>query len=216
MWRPAGSFRPLRLRPAGTALALAALAVWTGAAAYGCAAGRGPAPAAGPHVAAPVEVVYPDQGHDHIPLPAFPHAPYISDPPASGPHTPYTAPWGVHPKPLPDEVLVHNLEHGGVVLGYRCADCPQVAAELARLAAGYPLVIVAPNPRLPAPIVLSAWQHTLRVAVLDDEGRWAIRGFLARYHGIDHHLHGIDPPMHGPRPAAPPGPPAAPGPAPVP
>jgi len=202
MWRPAGSFRPLRLRPGATALGLA---FCTGVALSGCASGRGPAPAAVQPVAAPVEVVYPDQGHDHIPLPAFPHPPYISEPPASGPHTPYTAPWGVHANPLPDEVLVHNLEHGGVVLGYRCTDCPDVAAGLTRLAAGYPLVIIAPNPRLPAPIVLSAWQHTLRVQALDDEGRWAIRSFLARYHGVDHHL-------HRPTPAPPPGPSGGPAP----
>jgi Protein of unknown function (DUF3105) len=193
MWRPAGLPRTPRPWIAATALALAA---W---AAGGCAAGPRPAPVAVAPVAAPIEVVYPDQGHDHIPLPAFPHAPYIGYPPASGPHTPYTAPWGVHAKPIPDEILVHNLEHGGVVLGYRCTDCPDVAAELTRLAAGFPLVIVAPNPRLPAPIVLSAWQHTLRVPALDDEGRWAIRSFLARYHGIDHHLRA---PAHAPPPGA--------------
>jgi hypothetical protein len=197
MWRPPGpSPPPPPLRPprpdrrraplgAAVALGLAALA------AGGCAAGPRSAAAPPPTpVAAPVETVYPDQGHDHIPLPAFPHAPYLSEPPASGPHTPYTAPWGIHTKPVPDEILIHNLEHGGVVLGYRCMDCPEVAAGLARLAAGYPLVVVAPNPKLPAPIVLSAWQHTLRVQALNDEARWAIRAFLARYHGVDHHLRG--------------------------
>jgi hypothetical protein len=177
MWRPAGLPHPIRLRPAAAALLLA------GAAAGGCATAPAPRPA-------PVEGVHPDQGHDHIPLPAFPHAPYLSYPPASGPHTPYTAPWGVHPKPVPDEMLVHNLEHGGVVLGYRCADCPDVVAALAALAKGYPLVVIAPNPRLPAPVVLSAWQRTLRVPALDDEGQWAIRSFLARYHGVDHHPRG--------------------------
>ncbi len=216
MWRPPGpSPPPSVLRPprpdrrraslgAAVALALAALA------AGGCAAGPRPAaappptPAAAP-VAAPVETVYPDQGHDHIPLPAFPHAPYLSEPPASGPHTPYTAPWGIHKKPVPDEILIHNLEHGGVVLGYRCLDCPEVAAGLARLAAGYPLVVVAPNPKLPAPIVLSAWQHTLRVQALNDEGRWAIRAFLARYHGVDHHLRGHVHAAPAPARPAPPG-----------
>jgi|GEM_PF-1590159 len=206
MWQPAGLFRPSRLRPGATLPYLALLlAAWTGLTAAGCAAGRG-AVAPGPH-AAPVEVLHPDQGHDHIPLPAFPHAPYISDPPASGPHTPFTARWGIHPKPVPDEVLVHNLEHGGVVMGYRCADCPEVPAALAKLAAGFPLVVVAPNPRLPAPIVLSAWQHTLRVQALDAEGQWAIRGFLARHHGVDHHPRG----HRHTAPAAPAGPTAPPG-----
>lgn len=155
---------------------------------------------AGARSPAPVEVAWPDQGHDHIPVPAFPHAAYLSNPPTSGPHTPYVARWGVHKGPVPDEVLVHNLEHGGVVIGHRCADCPDVVAELKGLAEGYPLVVVAPNPKLPAPVVLSAWRHTLAVERLDEAGRRAIADFLARHHGVDHH-----PPGHG-RHTAPPEP----------
>jgi hypothetical protein len=146
-----------------------------------CAAARGPAPA---------EVAWPDQGHDHIPGPGFPHAAYLSNPPTSGPHTPYVARWGVHEGPVPDEVLVHNLEHGGVVIGHRCTDCPAVVAELKALAEGYPLVVIAPNPELPAPVVLSAWRHTLSVERLDEPARKAIADFLSRHHGVDHHPRG--------------------------
>lgn len=151
----------------------------------------------------PVDVAYPDQGHDHIPHPAFPHAPYASNPPTSGPHTPYTAPWGVHRKPVPNEVLLHNLEHGGIVIGHRCADCPDLVNELAELAADYPRVIVAPNPDLPTPIALSAWGHALAIEALDEPARQAIAAFLERHHGVDHHPrgpHGHAPP---PAPAAP-------------
>lgn len=177
MWRPAGLPAPLlaSVLLLGPAVALAA---------------------------APVATDDPDQGHAHIPHAAFPHAPYVSNPPTSGPHTPFTAAWGRHADPVPDEVLVHNLEHGGVVMGYRCGDCPDVADALAGLAEGYPRVVVAPNPRLPAPIVLSAWGHSLRVDTLDAPGREAIRGFLARHHGIDHH----PPHDHGAPAAGAPGP----------
>jgi hypothetical protein len=171
-------------RPRRTALAGLAALVLLGA----CATPARP-PAAVTR-ADPVEAAYPDEGHEHIPFPAFPHAPYGSNPPTSGPHTPYVAPWGVHDKPVANEVLVHNLEHGGVVLGYRCADCPDVVKALTALAEGYPMVVVAPNPDLPAPVVASAWRHTLAVQRLDAQGRRAIAAFLARHHGVDHHAAG--------------------------
>jgi hypothetical protein len=57
---------------------------------------------------------YPDLGNAHIQTLTDPHAPYNSDPPTSGPHLPYIAPWGIHTEPIPKELQVHNLEDGGV------------------------------------------------------------------------------------------------------
>src|SRR5918992_1886111 len=48
-----------------------------------------------------------DQGHRHLESPAEPHEPYNTDPPTSGPHTSYLAPWGVHTRPIAREVQVH-------------------------------------------------------------------------------------------------------------
>src|SRR2546423_14453738 len=42
-----------------------------------------------------------DLGHEHIQAAADPHAGYNSEPPAAGPHPPYNAPRGIHPRPLP-------------------------------------------------------------------------------------------------------------------
>ena len=42
-----------------------------------------------------------DQGNDHIQTVTEPHPPYNSDPPTSGPHLPYIAPWGIHTEPIP-------------------------------------------------------------------------------------------------------------------
>jgi hypothetical protein len=157
--------------------------------AWGCATGgKALAP-----VARPVLADFPDQGHQHLPHPHFPHAAYNSNPGTSGPHTSYTAPWGVHRQPVPDEVAIHNLEHGGVVLGYRCKDCPDTVAALTRLTEAYRITIVAPNPRLDAPVVLSAWRHTLSLPRLDEAGLAAARTFLERHHGVDHHPRGPHP-----------------------
>ena len=49
------------------------------------------------------------------------HEPYNSDPPTSGPHYAQPAQAGFYDEALPDEQLVHNLEHGYIVIWYNCA-----------------------------------------------------------------------------------------------
>jgi hypothetical protein len=56
---------------------------------------------------------------------------YQHQPPASGPHYPSTAPYGVSEQPIPAGYWVHTLEHGGIVALYNCPQaCPDVVAEL--------------------------------------------------------------------------------------
>ena len=57
--------------------------------------------------------------------------PYPCSPPASGPHYPRWAVWGESSNPIPREHWVHNLEHGGIGLLYRCDDgCEEWVAQL--------------------------------------------------------------------------------------
>jgi hypothetical protein len=59
-----------------------------------------------------------DEGRMHI---AFgTPVTYLHNPPASGTHWPYPAPWGVHTEIVAREWWVHNLEHQGIVLLYNC------------------------------------------------------------------------------------------------
>ncbi len=52
-------------------------------------------------------------------------------PPASGPHYGVTSRYGVFRDPIPAGAWVHNLEHGAVVLLYRCdEDCEAVADQI--------------------------------------------------------------------------------------
>jgi hypothetical protein len=60
---------------------------------------------------------FPEQGRDHIDVGAD-HLPYNSSPPTSGPHYGTPADAGFYPNPLPPEQLVHNLEHGQIVIWY--------------------------------------------------------------------------------------------------
>lgn len=64
-----------------------------------------------------------EQGRDHIEEGA-PHDPYNTSPPTSGPHYGTPAQPDFYASALPPEQLVHNLEHGQIVIWYR-PDAPQ-------------------------------------------------------------------------------------------
>ena len=92
---------------------------------------------------------------------------YADNPPSSGNHWPCWAPWGVARSVLPTERWVHNLEHGGVVLLYKCDTvdgCPQLSQPLVDIAGRLPdapggghRVLVTADPDLPQNIAAVAW-----------------------------------------------------------
>ena len=57
------------------------------------------------------------------------HEPYNSDPPTSGPHYAEPAQAGFYDEALPDEQLVHNLEHGYIVIWYNCTGLEETTCE---------------------------------------------------------------------------------------
>ncbi len=125
-----------------------------------------------------------DQGNRHIAAEGEPHEAYNSDPPTSGPHLPYIAPWGVHTRPIPPELQVHNLEDGGVLVQYKC-ECPELADKLRGIVRQYERqVILAPYPTMKSKIALTAWT---RLETLDDFDAQKITRFIRAYRGIDHH-----------------------------
>jgi len=129
-------------------------------------------------------VLMPDQGNLHIPTADSPHEPYNSDPPTSGPHLPYIAPWGVHTRPIPPPLQVHNLEDGGVLVQYNC-ECPELVEKLRAIGRRYDRhVILAPYPPMKSRIVLTAWT---RLDAFEEPDEKRIVRFIEAYHGIDHH-----------------------------
>lgn len=127
------------------------------------------------------------QGNLHIDSPRVEHEAYNTNPPTSGPHTPYTAKWGVHEVPVAPELQVHNLEHGGVLLQYNCPEsCPELTTHLAAVAENYSRVLVAPYPLMESKIALTAWE---RIDTLDTFDEKRITDFVEAYHGKDHHVH---------------------------
>jgi hypothetical protein len=127
---------------------------------------------------------FPDQGNDHIQAASERHSPYNSDPPTSGPHLPYIAPWGVHTRPVPLELQVHNLEDGGVVVQYNCT-CPELVGKLRGIVSKYDRhVILAPYPGMKSMIALTAWTRLDRLEEFDEK---RVTRFIDSYRGIDHH-----------------------------
>jgi hypothetical protein len=101
--------------------------------------------------------VYPGIAPHHVQsLDAKPR--YNSFPPTSGTHYYLPAKWDIYPYAIPQIALVHNLEHGGIVVQYGKA---VAKATVARIRAWYLKdsngLVVAPLPRLGGKIVLGAW-----------------------------------------------------------
>lgn len=128
----------------------------------------------------------PSQGNPHIQTVNEPHPPYNSDPPTSGPHVSYIAPWGIHTVPIQRELQVHNLEDGGVLVQYNCPQgCPELVEKLKAIVSRYEKhVILAPYPGMDARIALTAWA---RIDKLDEFDEKRIVRFINAYKGIDHH-----------------------------
>jgi hypothetical protein len=127
----------------------------------------------------------PSLGNDHLKTPSDSHIPYNSTPPTSGPHLSYIAKWGVSKTPIADELQVHNLEDGGVMIQYNCQNCDVLVARLEKFADKYNKVIVAPYPKMKTPIALTAWG---RIDTMDQPDEARIERFIKAYMGIDHHV----------------------------
>lgn len=113
---------------------------------------------------------------------------FTSNPPAGGPHYPIWARWstsfGQYQTPVPRGYYVHNQEHGGVVLLYKCSGSPdggfspdggscaeQAEAFLWKAVNALPTdpgcmspvrvaSVITPDPYIPTPIAAAAWGWT--------------------------------------------------------
>ena len=143
----------------------------------------------------------PDDGRNHIRDGEVPETPYSVYPPTSGPHWNSlgsaesnfeSAPvgWGPYDRPIPDQSLIHNLEHGGIGLHYdpaRCgeAQCQEIYDEFDRIAKswtedeGYTGFVISPYPNMESLITLTAWRHHMRLDEVDEP---RIREFINAYY----------------------------------
>lgn len=100
---------------------------------------------------------------------------YKTNPPTSGPHRLQPSPWGSYRQAPEPETLVHNLEHGGIVIHYNDMSDEQVD-EIDEFADSFvDGVIAAPNPDITKPIALAAWRHSQECETFNPK---ALEGFI--------------------------------------
>jgi hypothetical protein len=105
-----------------------------------------------------VEKSYPGLAPRHLTSPDT-KVKYDSFPPSSGPHYQQWAPWGLYEDPIKQTILVHNLEHGGLVIQYGDVGQDQVAKLQAFFQDDPNALIVAPFPKLGKKFALTAWNE---------------------------------------------------------
>jgi len=94
---------------------------------------------------------------------------YEQSPPAGGPHNAVWLNCGIYDQPVPNENAVHSMEHGAIWVTY---DADALSdEELSTLRGELPssYVVLSPYEGLDSPVVLSAWNHQLKLDSADDE-----------------------------------------------
>jgi hypothetical protein len=115
--------------------------------------------------------------------------PQRNRPPTSGPHYATRAPYGVTSSPVAPGGWIHALEHGGIVVLFKCStdqECAQRAGEIeARVYArarpgafGAVKLIATPYQDMDAPVTVAAWGRILPLQTVDAE---RILAFYDRY-----------------------------------
>jgi len=85
---------------------------------------------------------------------------YNSDPPSSGPHYQQPAPWNLYTEPVKQVILVHNLEHGGIVIQYGSGVSDGDVKKLESFYQDDPYgLVVAPFAKLGNKFALTAWNE---------------------------------------------------------
>lgn len=122
--------------------------------------------------------VHVSQGEKHIQRDEK-HEPYNSDPASSGPHyADAGAPidWGIYTQEIPEEVFLHNEEHGGVIITYK-PDLPADQLKSLRSLFASPYkdpkfqparFILMPRAKNTQAIELASWTRTLGLDTYDE------------------------------------------------
>ena len=125
----------------------------------------------------PYEIVGSNHISDDSPRPEN----YNSNPPTSGAHYAEPAPNGYYEEALPDEQVIHNLEHGDVWISYRSSVPQNILVEIKSLADG-PFVIITKRDENPMDVALASWGRldifNLDNGILDKK---RIEDFILRY-----------------------------------
>jgi hypothetical protein len=124
--------------------------------------------------------------NQHIQNLTDPYPTYTTNPPTFGYHYVQPSGAGIYTEPIPDEITVHNLEHGFVIIHYRQDLDQNTLGQLTTLARELqqqnPCIIMEPRPtdKLQEPIAMTAWNWLLKLPSYDPD---AIRSFYRGHVG---------------------------------
>lgn len=110
----------------------------------------------------------PDEGATHVARDKA-HTAYKSNPPTSGPHWIGVAGSGIKDESVPDELVLHSMEHGAAVVWYR-EDLEQVEIDKIEEAfyASSGKKIMLPRKDLDVPVALTSWGYLLKLQTIDE------------------------------------------------
>lgn len=122
------------------------------------------------------------QSRDHI-TEGVAHPEYNSNPPTGGWHYAQPAQTGIYDVELPDEQLIHNLEHSHVRISYRPDLLDKDSIEkLVDLAKKYgPKMIMTPRTKNDSAVAIIAWQYLQKFDKVDDVSLEQMNDFI-KYH----------------------------------
>lgn len=128
------------------------------------------------------EETFPNEGRDHVSNTE--RVTYQTNPPTSGKHWANTAQWGLYrDNPPPDEQLVHNLEHGGVIVWFNPSqtsddEYKQLLTIYQSLSKEQYRTILTSRANMEHKIAMTAWGARLTLDAVDEK---AIRAFFEKY-----------------------------------
>ena len=94
---------------------------------------------------------------------------YVPSPPTGGEHYPVPATCGFYEsEPPPDELLVHDIEHGAIWIAYDPGLDDAQRSALSTLVAQQAKVTATPYEGLSSPLVVTAWARQLGLDSVDD------------------------------------------------
>lgn len=108
---------------------------------------------------------FPIEGKDHV-APGT-KVDYKTNPPTSGGHYASAADWGVYQEEIPDEAVVHSLEHGGIWISYKDIDeaAKNTLEEIGEENSGS--AIVSPRSANEAKIAVVSWGRMMKLEKVD-------------------------------------------------
>ena len=109
-----------------------------------------------------------DEGAQHV-KEGESHEPYNSNPPTSGPHWADVAGPGIKDEFIPDELVLHSMEHGAAVVWYREGLNSNEVDKIKQAfndSSGKKIILARED--LDVPVALTSWGYLLKLQTIDE------------------------------------------------